>query len=990
MYWLSEFTMCFHKYNHGHLDPSSANVDLLAKLNDDNFVSFDNYCKYVEYNSSPKSHKFKIIHINIRSLVKNLTDVIDIITTESPDILLLCETFLHNNNSTKCIIDNYKFYNVNRSTGKGGGVGIYVKSSIASSCFYPKTNVPNPDIESIFVKCDTPHGELIVSELYRKPNTPEHYFIEYVEMLCTELNDSKDSFVIGTDQNINMLNVENTKVKKLIDVTFQNRIIPCITKPTRICKNTATLIDQIYISNNLFRNMLSSIILCDTSDHFPCVIELNDRKTTPLQSKTITGRLINDENTSRVINYLNNFNWDNLNMFTVDEAFNTFMMVLNNGLDLFMPIKTKVIKPKNVIREPWVSKGLLRSVRKCKKLFKTSMISNQKVDKIKYTEYRNQLNKIKRTARHTYYDKFFTENAFNLKKSWKVLNKLIGRTNDKSGIPNFITVNSSKIYNAQDMCNEFNKFFAGIGEKYAKAIPKSKKDFKDYLGPPNVDELEIRLINPRDIILKIRQLLNKNSFGNDNISNKLTKALCSGICLPLSVIINKSISESKIPKALKCADVVPLYKGGCHDLITNYRPISLLPVFSKLLEKIIYDQVYEFLSNSNQLHDNQFGFRKNRSCEDCVLKLLSQLCSGDKLHHLAVFLDTSKAFDSIPQHILISKLYHYGIRNDCLNWFVDYFKDRTQRVKLSKTYSDCIDMKYGIGQGTILGPLVFLITINDIFNVSKYCDVIGFADDITMYHSYHNAVTLRARIKHDLRILIDWFKANKLTLNLGKSSFIIFSKQRFAGFDAITIDGISINRVNQCTLLGLVVDKNLDWGLHVNKVFSKISSGLYAINSLKRTLPIFVKVRVYRSLVESHLLYGIKCWGPMLSGKLLTKLQVMQNNCIRSITNTKRNSSVRKWFAELGILSISNLVKLNIAKFMYKYENAMLPCCLNNAFIKKSIHEYDTRQSDKKSYLRTCIFSEGSKVWNTIPNDIKKLARLANFQKHLKNYLNRL
>ena len=764
-------------------------------------------------------------------------------------------------------------------------------------------------------------------------------------------------------------------------------IIPCITKPTRISKTSATLIDQMYINNKLFNNMTSEIILSDTSDHLPCLIILGVSTKKVLTTHTITGRCVTDHTVNQLIQYLNLFDWSNLNMYDTEQSFDMFMNVLNTGMDNYMPEVTKTLPSKKIIREPWVTKGIVNCVRKCKRLYSKSLNTNMIQDRTKYVEYRNVLNKAKRNAKCMYYNNFFVENYGNVKKSWKMLNKLIGRSNDKSCIPDCILHNGNKISDVNEMSENYNLFFGTIGKCYAEKIPKAVKSFKDYLGTKCPTEIEFKETTPLTIAKIIKSLPNKKSSGHDEINNVLVKRICNGICAPLSMIVNKSMSEGKVPDTLKKAIVIPLYKGGDKKFITNYRPISLLPVFSKVLEKVIYEQVYDHMMVTEQLSEFQFGFREKHSCEDCILYLLSKLCRSEKQHTMSLFLDTSKAFDSIPQKILLEKLDHYGIRNMGLKWFRDYFKNRTQHVKINKVVSSEINLEYGIGQGSILGPLVFLITINDIFKVCKYSNLIGFADDVTMFHQYHNAVTLGARIKSDLRRLIDWFRSNKLTLNLDKSSLMVFSNTKFNGFNQISIDNVVIKRVSKCKLLGVIIDENLKWHQHVENLNMKMSSGRYAINSTKNYLPSFIKLRIYHSFVSSHLQYCIKVWGPMLTNGMVNKLQTAQNNCIRSICNLKYNESVTGKHLSLKLLNIRNLIQLNVAKFMYKYEHDLLPISLRGILSGNPVHDYDTRQKDSEYYYKNCIFSQGKKVWENIPTNIRLCPSISSFTRNLKYHL---
>ena len=465
----------------------------------------------------------------------------------------------------------------------------------------------------------------------------------------------------GTDQNINLLNTENSQVKNLLETLYEANLCPTITKPTRISKTSATLIDQIYVTENLYRRSSSHIILCDTSDHLPCMIKVKDKGILEQNSdRKVTGRCLSDNNITRLIAHLNSFNWENLNMFQVEEAFENFMCTLNTGLDNIMPIKEKLVKAKKIIREPWMTKSLYNCSRKCKKLYSKWVQNRTDITEIAYKNYRNTFNSVKRKSKFLYIDNFFKENQNNMKRSWKMLNKIIGRCQDRSTLPTYIMNNGIKIEEGRLMANEFNNFFGNIGKNCAAKIPPSSKNFMSYMGKRINKTLKFTFTNPKMIAEMISGLKNKISSGHDGLTNKFLKRMCNAICIPISILINMSLKENIIPKELKYAQIVPLYKSGERTLVTNYRPISLLPVISKIFEKVVYTQTYEFLESNEILHRNQFGFRKNSSCNDCVNKFLTDISKyqSDKGNNyaLAIMADLSKAFDSIPQKTITKKI----------------------------------------------------------------------------------------------------------------------------------------------------------------------------------------------------------------------------------------------------------------------------------------------------------------------------------------------
>lgn len=335
---------------------------------------------------------------------------------------------------------------------------------------------------------------------------------------------------------------------------------------------------------------------------------------------------------------------------------------------------------------------------------------------------------------------------------------------------------------------------------------------------------------------------------------------------PLTHIFNQSFSEGIIPPQLKIAKIVPIYKKGPKEAINNYRPISLLPAYSKLLEKIVCKQLTTFLTNENILYKHQYGFRQKHSTVHPLIHLLHDISKADDLNETmtAVFLDLSKAFDTINHEILINKLAHYGIRGIANNWFRSYLSSRFQYTEHDKHKSSKAKIEYGVPQGSILGPILFLIYINDIKN-STCLNLLSYADDTSIYASDKDLPRLFTHINTELDKLNHWFRANKLSLNTNKSNYIIFSPSNKPKFDQYTIkiDNHEIDRIgnNQAVdsfkFLGIYLDENITWKQHISAISSKISMSIYAMNRAKNILPYTALKMLYTTLAQSHLQYGI-------------------------------------------------------------------------------------------------------------------------------------
>ena len=707
--------------------------------------------------------------------------------------------------------------------------------------------------------------------------------------------------------------------------------------------------------------------------------------------RTFNGRRLTDVNTSKMVDYLNCFKWDNLNIFDVNSAYESFVTVVQNGMDLFMPEKIVKLKGRNVLHNDWMTKGLLRCTTKCKKLFAKYARSGNETDRLSYTKYRNVLNSTKRRAKITYFNGEFSKNRGNMKKSWKLLNSLLGKCSNKQNIVSYLEVNGLRIHNKSSICNTFNDHFGGVGRKYCDNIPISKKSFEKYLGKKVENSFSFQNVDERNVWDLLRDLCNKNSCGHDNLSNAFIKKIAPGLVSPLTIIINKSLNEQIVPNSMKLAKISPLYKSGVKNLVTNYRPISLLPVFSKLLERVVHDQSANFFDENNVIDDHQFGFRKRHSCSDCVLKFVHDVHKNllKNNYTMSIHADLSKAFDTLIRKNLFVKLEHYGIRGDSLRWFVNYFSDRKQYVRMGSDRSNNYDLEYGVGQGSILGPLIFQVAINDVYQIGKYSTIIGFADDTTLYHSYHNIVTLLARVKHDLRILIDWFRAHKMSFNPSKTHLMVFSNSMIRGFKSITVDEHDFVRVKQVKFLGITIDEHLSFVTHVDTILKKIDQGIFHLKRLRKLVPKCIKKQIYYSFIYSHLIYGIECWGLFIKNSLCTKINNKINVCIRQINLLKNTASIKSEGLVDGILPFKYVLYLHNMKLMYKKFYHISPnaiCKLNFKKCDQTFHDYNTRNRGVYCSINN-VFEKLENDWDELDPVIKNMCTVKGFSTKLKNSL---
>ena len=489
---------------------------------------------------------------------------------------------------------------------------------------------------------------------------------------------------------------------------------------------------------------------------------------------------------------------------------------------------------------------------------------------------------------------------------------------------------------------------------------------------------------------------NKKSSGHDGINNFILKGVISSIADPLAHIFNESLSSGQIPHLMKVAKVIPLFKKGDQLEINNYRPISLLTSLSKVLEKIIFIRTIKFLKLNNILSNSQFGFREKHSTIHAILSFLNKTTRAidDHSHLIGIFLDLSKAFDTVNHNILLNKLSHYGIRGKALEWFRNYLTDRKQYVHLNGVDSDLHEIKCGVPQGSILGPLLFIIYINDFCRSSDVLSFVLFADDSTLFFSHNDPRSLVNIVNTELNKVMHWIRANKLSLNLQKTKYIIFSNTINTLPSDIIFESTPLEKVTQIKFLGIIVDNKLSWKNHIDSICKTISRNIGIINKLKLHLPSSSLLTLYHSLILPYLNYGILAWGNTHQ-VLLNRLLLLQKKSLRIISNSPIRTSTDPLFYDNKILKINDLYHLQLGQFMYNYNNNLLPHTFDSMFPKnQSFHKYPTRQSDEfhLPLLRTLLAQNtfiytGPKFWNSIEKEIKDAPSVNSFKHKLKSFL---
>ena len=491
--------------------------------------------------------------------------------------------------------------------------------------------------------------------------------------------------------------------------------------------------------------------------------------------------------------------------------------------------------------------------------------------------------------------------------------------------------------------------------------------------------------------------LKDSAAGWDDIESKIIKTAHDTITKPLTHLCNLSLNNGIFPDQLKLAKVVPIFKSGDVMLFNNYRPVSVLPIFSKILERVMYSRFLNYLNKNKILYEFQFGFRSGHSTYMPLIVLVDRISNALEKGEcvIGLFLDFSKAFDTINHSILFEKLYHYGIRGVALQWFKSYMSNRSQYVFYNGHASCAKTVTCGVPQGSVLGPLLFLVYVNDLAYVSKALFSLMFADDTNMFMSGKNIQLLSDQFNNELTNVVKWLQTNKLSLNIDKTHYMFFKGNKPLENPVIMIDGKSIGKVSKTKFLGVIMDALLTWRQHTDYISAKISKGVGILYKIRKFVNKKTLINLYYTFIYPYFSYCNEVWGSAYSCHL-KRLTTLQKRAIRIIGNTNRTEHTDPLYRDMNILKFHNIHKHVVAQFMFKLFHGKLPSIFDNMFcINANVHQHATRQAKwlhiprvSSNRSKKTIRYEGCVIWNHImKNNIPTNCSEATFKIHHKRYL---
>lgn len=879
------------------------------------------------------------MHINIRSIIKNFTKLQQIIHNciIPLDVIVITEAGISSNIVQLYNLSGYTMYPQLRSNKRGGGIIVYIRSHFKFTPIQHSTWTFENLTGILKVNSDQ---EVVVCAVYRPPRNNKHVFVNELDKYVAKYSTKQNLLLVG-DTNIDLKRIDSLR-HSFLETLSGHGLMCGISEYTRIEKKlnkiTKSCIDHFFVRFPTLRPY-TAVLDVTLADHRAIVLACIDDTMRLRQPRSIQGVPKQVVDFEVLHKELKKVKWlQTSNMTSPTDVFNFIRSSFQNATAASTSTQTNNYKKSTYkFKAPWIDDNVTRLCDKRNCLFK-SWRKNPFDFKLRleYNKTRNKLHKLLETRRNNYYMKEIQANYSNTKKMYQIINNMLGRVTlsiDEAVQRAFERHGLTTKYIVDSFATRFDKAVKDI-------IPSCSTKLLDTSSRYRPADSSIYFQKAtRDEVHKIIKNLNpRKAPGSDNIRVSDIKSIGYEVSGAIADLINCSVKEGTYPDDLKIGCVRPLHKKGKRDDYSNYRPITLLSSIDKIVEKYISEQIQKFYRLNDILYQNQFGFQMGKGTSDLLIKFTDEVNTNlnRKLHVCVLFIDFSRAFDTLDHKQLISKLNDCGIRGPLLNWCSSYLQNRTFQVKINDVSSEPIISTEGTAQGSVLGPLHFLSYVNEMNKYIQYSTCYQFADDTCLVAADKDPNKACDMLQSDFNTLQKWCHDVGLVVNATKTKLLHIKSPYIKSVPLKGITGhdhkclhssIScqcscppIEVVDSHTYLGLQIDNKFNWYNHIEHVCNKLRQFLANIIILKNRIPFKVKIMLYNSLAESYIQYGLCSYG-LTYETYLNKIYDLQ---IRILKNIVPNKIRRQYgedptglFKHCKVLPVHSQVKFVLLKKLF-------------------------------------------------------------------------
>lgn len=836
------------------------------------------------------------------------------------------------------------------------------------------------------VKLTTHKTSIYIVGVYR----PDTNFDESVDTLSSMLDTIptwNNPVILMGDINVDCLKPDDRKTTTLQNFLITYNIVRLQLPPTRITPFSRTSIDMV-CTNHFTTEPDVSVINTFISDHTGQLTSLKIPKTSILVD-IINHRQLTDNNLRLLNRLLKQESWnDVINSWSVEESYNIFLETLTYNMDIACPYKKT---RKRQTRKSHINFDNETKLKRSQFLQAQEeyLLNGTEESKTRANDRKKIYDQHLKAQRRAKTSNYIQEADNKSKAMWQVINKERCKdtaTNDTMQL----NINGSLTTDPITIAEHLNTFFVNSADNTLAQA--------SYDGPRQIcrqthlieDTLTLWPTTPNEVKNVLLTMKAKQSAGLDGISSKLLKVCCESLTMPLTNIINKSFTQQIFPSKLKESKVYPKHKKGDKTQETSYRPISLLPAISKLIEKIVLIRLIDHLARNALIPEEQHGFTTGKSTSTAVIKIVEYLIKTIEMGNTstAIFLDFSKAFDCLNYDMLLRKLGDYGVRGAAASWFRSYLHGRTQVVEIkTKTQgerkgiiSNPLPIKRGVPQGSVLGPILYAIFVSDFpTHLNQYCSMLMYADDTVLLIQNEQPINIEIESYIAINMALEYCQANDLVLNSTKTQQLIMGRKK----DEV-IELPEAERLTHIKYLGVTIDEHLSWNAQVDQLCVKLSTAIYVLRRLNQIASTEVVRCGYYALFESHLRYGVAVWGNS-SNNNLQRVLVLQKKAVRILAGLGPQETCRGAFKQLRILTTATLYILET--ILYAKQQDLARGTDNHSYNTRTAHQYILPAHRLTLFEKQPSYA-GTKFLRILPQDLKDCeAQTKLFKTKLINWL---
>jgi hypothetical protein len=931
------------------------------------------------------SHHLSFVHLNVQSIRHKL----DILYSELVDfdILAFSETWLNNTISS----DDLKLLSYNTPERKDriddshGGVILYVRENLHYKRHY---NLELNNLECIWIELIPENNKHVLFGLfYRPPNADANYSNKVEDSIALAIDTNISDIILTGDLNYDALTI--TSNRKINSITQQFNMSQLIDEPTHFTETSQSLIDLIFVTN------INNIVKAGVGEHFlnqehrfhlPVFCLLKFRK--PSQrgfQRTIWE--YNRGDFDKLRQDLLNYNWHTCTHADIDTYADNITNQIITIAKINIPNKQIHVRPSDA---PWMTSTVRSHIRKRKRIYRKAKQTQSLHHWQKFRQLRNETILLIREAKSNYYCKLsdkLKRGSLSSKDWWKTLKSFIS-SQQITPIPPLQNPETLELnFTDENKANLLNDYF--IKQTLIEDSNKHVPDLGPSMTTTSLSEITLTETETENVL---RSLNLEKASGPDGISNRILREASHELSQPLCDLFNASLLRRKVPSTWKVAHVSAIFKKGDSSLPNNYRPISLLNTIEKVFERLIFKHLFNHLQANNFLTPVQSGFIPGDSTVNQLVFIYDTLCKAldNGLEARVIFFDISKAFDKVWHKGILSKLKYAGVSGSLLEWFSNYLTNRRQRVVISNSKSSWGTLSAGVPQGSILGPLLFLIFINDIV-LDLQSSVNLFADDTSLYIVIENPLVAAQQLQTDIQTITTWADNWLVTFNPSKTESLIVSRKHNANHPSLYMLNQNIPEVNDHKHLGIILSNNCNWHSHIEYITEKAWKRVNIMRKLKYSLDRKSLEIIYTSFIRPILEYADVIWGNAFQYEL-ESLDKIQNECARIASGATRLVSIECLIQELNWETLEQRRYNHRLILFYKMHNNLTPDFLSSLIPDQTNTRYNLRNSDNTAgiYARTSLYYNSFlpstiRDWNNLPTEVRNLPTLSSF----KNFLTR-